>query len=237
MSQRFYSTQPIEGEAVVVDGPEAHHLLHVMRATAGTEVVLFDGHGAEYAARVSQTGRSEVRLDVLLRREVNRESPIALTLGVALPKGDRQRWLVEKATELGVTRLAPLITAHGVAQPETKTLDKLRRAVIEASKQCGRNRLMEIGEAETVEAFLQNTTADERLIAHPDPTSNVRPLLSGDVSTVVAAIGPEGGFSDEELQAAGAAGWTPVSLGPRILRVETAALSLAAIVGLTAWKA
>lgn len=229
MSQRFYSAEPITGESVVLDGAEAHHLLHVMRATVGAEVVLFDGGGAEFAARVTETGRSAVQLEVFARREVNREAAIAVTLGVALPKGDRQRWLVEKATELGVARLVPLVTARGVAQPEAKTLDKLRRAVVEASKQCGRNRLLEIAAAQPVDEFLRGATADVRAVAHPVSESTDWPALLATAKSLAAAIGPEGGFSDDEFALAESAGWTPVSLGPRILRVETAALALAAL--------
>ena len=168
MAARYFSSAPISTSTVTLDGPEAHHLLHVMRAARGDDVVLFDGSGAEFDARITHTGRSDVQLEVVARRDVDRENRIALTLGVALPKGDRQKWLVEKATELGVARLVPLATRRSVAQPERSALDKLRRAVIEASKQCGRNRLMAIEPAASLEAFA--AAAEEpalRLIAHP----------------------------------------------------------------------
>jgi 16S rRNA (uracil1498-N3)-methyltransferase len=232
MSARFFSSAPILSETVTLDGPEAHHLLHVMRAGVGMQVVLFDGSGAEFDARITHTGRSDVQLQVVARREVDRESRIALTLGVALPKGDRQKWLVEKATELGVARLVPLATERGLAQPESSTLEKLRRVVIEASKQCGRNRLMAIEPSISLAAFVAG--ADEsasRLIAHPGGQI-LSGILSANASATIitAAIGPEGGFTDEELNAALAAGWTPIDLGPRILRVETAAIALSALI-------
>ncbi|MDH3719733.1 MAG: RsmE family RNA methyltransferase, partial [Planctomycetota bacterium] len=103
MTQRFYSSLPIDSGHVTLDGPEAHHLLHVMRLGVGAEIVLFDGLGAEFQGRVVDCRRSEVDVEVLARAEIDRELPFKLTLGVALPKGDRQRWLVEKAVELGVT--------------------------------------------------------------------------------------------------------------------------------------
>jgi 16S rRNA (uracil1498-N3)-methyltransferase len=162
---------------------------------------------------------------------VSRELTRPLTLAVALPKGERQKWLVEKATELGATRLVPLITERGVAQPVEAALDRLRRTVIEASKQCGRNRLMEIAAPVSACAlFSQASTADERLIA--DPAG--QPLAAtaiGAGTGILAAIGPEGGFAPAELAAAREAGWQPVSLGPRILRIETAAIALAAWTG------
>ena len=121
-----------------------------MRATPGTQVTLFDGSGDEFAAAVDRVGRSEVELAILSRESINRELPFALTLGVALPKGDRQKWLVEKAVELGVARIVPLRTQRSVAQPVEQALVRLRRAVIEASKQCGRNRLLQIDPPQTM---------------------------------------------------------------------------------------
>ena len=144
MSQRFFVSSPIVGERATLTDAEAHHLIHVMRAIAGDEVTLFDGSGCEFAARIESIGRSEVELTIIERRAVDRELPLRLTLAVALPKGDRQQVLVEKATELGVAGLVPLVTQRGVAQPSDSALNRLRRAAIEAAKQCGRNRLMEI---------------------------------------------------------------------------------------------
>src|SRR5487761_1185914 len=146
MPDRYYVAEPITAEHARLVGEEAHHLLHVMRARAGDELVVFDGSGAEWQGRGSQIDRNAVDVALLARREIDRELSFELTLATALPKGDRQRWLVEKAVELGVRRLTPLVTERGVAQPTDKALTRLRRAVIEASKQCGRNRLMEVSQ-------------------------------------------------------------------------------------------
>jgi 16S rRNA (uracil1498-N3)-methyltransferase len=205
-----------------------------MRAKAGTEITLFDGTGSEFAARVERVGRSEIELTVLERREVSRESAVEITLGVALPKGDRPKWLVEKATELGVGRLVPLLTERGNQRETPSAIEKLRRAVIEASKQCGRNRLMEIAEPLGLSHYLAAAPASHvRLIAHPTSAPTTVP---GTVSEkrcqepFSLAVGPEGGFTDAEVAQAVEHGWTAVELGPRILRVETAALALAAII-------
>ena len=163
MSDRFFSAAPITGDDAVLSGPEAHHLAHVMRAQVGEIVTLFDDSGQEFSARVRTIGKRDIELEVVERRDVNRESPVRLTLAVALPKGDRQRWLVEKAVELGVAELVPLETQRGVAQPSDAALERLRRSVIEASKQCGRNRLMEIGSAQSWRAFY--ATAPRRRFA------------------------------------------------------------------------
>src|SRR3954468_10272635 len=144
MSERFFSPRPITAGGMMLDGPEAHHLLHVMRAAVGDEITLFDGSGAEFRATVETVRRTDAELRIVERNEIDRELPFELVVGVALPKGDRQKWLVEKLTELGVSTLIPLITERSVSQPTGNVLERLRRTVIEAAKQCGRNRLMQI---------------------------------------------------------------------------------------------
>jgi len=230
MSRRYFVDAPISGDSAQLTGPEAHHLLHVMRAKPGDEVVLFDGSGDEFPARIERLGRSEVVLAVLERETVDRELPGQLTLAVALPKGDRQRWLVEKAVELGVSRLVPLETERSVAQPNAKALDRLRRAVIEASKQCGRNRLMEIVPAQPWSEFLATTDSAQRLIAHPTGGISSVDVPFSHTEPIVVAVGPEGGFSDAEVTAAMNHSWQAIVLGQRILRIETAALALAAAI-------
>jgi 16S rRNA (uracil1498-N3)-methyltransferase len=235
MSDRFYSAHPITGEHATLDGQEAHHLLHVMRARAGERVTLFDGSGAEFEAEIAKCGRSEVELQVLARREVDRELRFELVVGVSLPKGDRQKWLVEKLTELGVTELVPLVTERGVAQPTDSALERLERSVIEAAKQCGRNRLLRVAKPQAWCEWLRaesNGVETRRWIAHPDGKQLAATDLGAAVSTRIS-IGPEGGFTDAEVAAATTTGWQSVDLGPQILRVETAAVALAAVVALT----
>jgi 16S rRNA (uracil1498-N3)-methyltransferase len=230
MARRYFSEEPIAGRQAVLAGSEAHHLIHVLRATPGLRVALFDGSGAEFDAEIAVCNRSTVDLKVLQRREIDRELPFVLTLGVALPKGDRQRWIVEKAVELGVTRLVPLITQRS----EKLGSEKLTRYVIEASKQCGRNRLMEIAPAQRWSDWLASRThtapRPSRLwVAHPTG----RGLTASDFDEprpTLLAIGPEGGLTEEEVAAAKAGGWEIVGLGPRILRIETAAIGLVAAI-------
>ena len=157
----------------------------------------------------------------------------SLTLGVALPKGDRQRWLIEKAVELGVTRLVPLLTVRGVAEPNPAALSRLSRYVIEASKQCGRNRLLEIAAPLRFDQYCcqADPVACLLLAAFGPDAVPLAQLASFDAARGVwLAVGPEGGFTDEELAAA--ASWRRVSLGPRVLRVETAAVALVAFLSL-----
>lgn len=235
VADRYFVETPIIGDRAQLTGDEAHHLLHVMRGKVGQPATLFDGSGAEFLARVERLGRNEVELAIVERAMVDRELPLELTLAVALPKGDRQRWLVEKAVELGVARLVPLETARGVAQPIDKAVTRLRRAVIEASKQCGRNRLLEIVAGQTWSEFSSSAgpPGSLRVLADPSGQANVSEVLRRDlkIHSLQAAVGPEGGWTEVELSLARDRGWQVVGLGPRILRVETAALAIASLAG------
>jgi 16S rRNA (uracil1498-N3)-methyltransferase len=239
MSERFYSTTPIIADRATLEGPEAHHMLHVMRAAIRDQVTLFDNSGAEFPAVIENLARATVGLRIVERLEIDRELPFPLTLGVALPKGDRQKWLVEKLTELGVTTLVPLETARGVAQPTDSARERLERFVIEAAKQCGRNRLMRIAKPQAWDHWLSQVQApiaggprppeERRLLAHPSGGHLSNLDLTDSLPTYLA-IGPEGGLTDAEVAAAQSAGWQSVTLGPRILRVETAAVALVSAV-------
>lgn len=229
MNRRFFSETVLQVDrSVELQGQEAQHLGRVLRAKPGDQVVLFDGSGAQFPAEVTEVARNTVCLTPLSREVVDRESPRQVHLAVAMPKGDRQKWLIEKAVELGVARLTPLKTERGVAQPTDSALKRLQRAVIEASKQCGRNRLMQVDEAVDWDHLLEARSGEaNRWIAHPAEAAEE--LQISNTESVCVAVGPEGGFSDEEVQAASEAGWRCCRLGARILRVETAALKLAAL--------
>ena len=174
-------------------------------------------------------GRDRIELTVIGDPLPGRVAPCRLTLATAVPKGDRFDWLVEKATELGVARLVPLVTARSVVDPREAKLDRLRRGVVEASKQCGRNLLMELDRPTPWETLLRQPADGPRLVAHPGGLSLSawpRPRLHGHV---VLAVGPEGGFTATEIEDARAAGWHVIDLGATLLRIETAGLAGSAI--------
>ena len=278
MADRFFVPELDPAGPIRMTGEEAHHLAHVRRIGRGARVSLFDGSGAEWDAVVEQVGKRDVTLSVAGRQLVDRELPFTLTLACAPPKGDRLRWLVEKATELGVTRFVPLRTDRTEQRVRGVKAEKMRRWVIEACKQCGRNVLMELSDPVPWPKFVESLPpALLRFLAHPleqnsgPHTSLTRkrgefgsvdemtqaplqeslpwnrgaggpPAVSSIdkaggppaprlTSGVVIAVGPEGGFTDVEVELARQRGWSIVDLGPRALRIETAALALVA--GLT----
>ena len=224
MSDRFFFDGPLGRGDLTLEGPEAHHLAAVRRFAAGDAVTLFNGDGHEYPAEIIEVGKKRVSIRVTAVLTPDRELGLGLHVASALPKGDRGDFLIEKLTELGATDFTPLLTERGVVKADEAKAEKLRRAVIEASKQCGRNVLMRV-HAPARWADWCPRQAGRRLIAHPGGAA--RDLAPG--TDVTVAIGPEGGFTEAEVELALASGWERLSLGPRVLRVETAALAAAVL--------
>jgi len=223
MPDRFYFDGPLTPE-LELDPTESHHLSRVLRKQAGDHVEVFNGQGDWATATVEHVSKKAV----LLRLDEIHSDPLPakqLTLAVASPKGDRFRWLVEMATELGVQRLIPLSTERSVVSPGHVKLDKLRQTVIAACKQCGRNHLLEITPVHTLQELLQQ--ADSNFIYGDMGAGSPLPATW---HSLTAIIGPEGGLTDEEVDQIKSAGGQPMSVSPHILRVETAGIALAAVV-------
>jgi 16S rRNA (uracil1498-N3)-methyltransferase len=222
MADRFYTPDALRPGDYQLTGPEAHHLAAVRRVGVGDRVTLFNGDGFEYPAEVLGVAKKAVALLVGDPVPANRERGHPFWVASALPKGDRLDFLIEKLTELGVTRFVPLVTDRSVVRPKADAVEKYERMVVEASKQCGRAVLMAIDPPTAWEAFARRTDLPAtRLILHPSG-----PVAWAATGPTVVAVGPEGGFTAKE---AATPGWTPASLGPTILRVETAAVAAAAV--------
>jgi 16S rRNA (uracil1498-N3)-methyltransferase len=211
--------------ALEIRGGEARHLVRVRRVGIGGVVEVFDGLGFARRAEVIDVTGDRVALRLVGPPLPDRAPALDLTLATAVPKGDRFDWLVEKAVELGVAALVPVLTERSVVDPRAAKLDRLRRAVVEAAKQCGRNRLMTLAEPTSWADLLGDADPDAlRLVAHPAGSPfPCWPRPRRAVSAVVA-VGPEGGFTDDEVATAQRGGWVMVALGPTLLRVETAGL-------------
>lgn len=220
----------------MLDADEAHHLRRVLRLRPGMTVCVFDGLGNEYVCQVEGFDRSRAQLKIVERTQPAVESPLSITLAQGLAKGEKLDLIIQKATELGVRRLVPLITAHtassGIRTVSPERLERWKRIALEATKQSGRTRLTEIAEpvqwgrflaALPQPALLFSQRGGCRLSDLPSPWRNGRP-------SVCLLIGPEGGWQESEIEAARAAGAVAVSLGPRILRTETAAIVAVSLV-------
>ena len=210
-------------------------MLGVVRIRIGEKVLLMDGAGVLAEARLEEARRGEAVLEVLSREIVSVEPARRLTLACAVPRGARMDALVEKCGELGVARLMPMVAARSVVDAMRRQENHLlrwRRIAIETAKQCGRTKLTEMTAVLSFEDALRTAEPGAaRMIASLEPDTVALADFAaglGKEQPIQAFIGPEGDFAPEELQAAREAGCVPVSLGPRILRVETAAIALAA---------
>lgn len=230
MLPRFWMEPPLAPGTRELPESEAHHLRHVLRLTTGSALEVFDGAGAVGRAEVVSLDKRAIRVRV---DEVTTDPPLPphVTWAVALPKGERVDWLVEKGTELGVARLVPLRTTRSTVDPRAGKLDRLRQLVIAACKQSRRNTVMEIDPVQDWSAYAVQAESDGlKLMADPTgtPWAEWRSMIATS-ERVTVAIGPEGGWSPEELTAGIAAGWRVISLGGPILRIETAAVAVAAL--------
>lgn len=224
---RAYLPSSAWTETPFLEGDEARHLSQVLRIQPGAVVTVFDGLGNHAQARVLSV--SKQRVDLML--ELAESAPTSLpdiTLVQAIPKGKNMDWIVQKAVELGVSRIQPLVTRHTIVSPGGDKAEKWRRTALEACKQCGQFTIPIIEEPLPFAEWLANRpSADLKIIASlADNPRNFRETLRllPDLESITLAIGPEGDFSSEEMTAALTAGFIPVTLGDLVLRVETATM-------------
>ncbi len=237
LADRFFIDSPFEGSEIELSGDQAHHVANVMRAKVGDALTLFDASGNEHQTEITAKSKKSVTVKKVSSSRPERKLQRSITIVAALPKGDRQKFLIEKLVELGVQRLIPLNTARSVAQVNEKVLGRLKKQVIEATKQCRRSYLMEVLPAASVAEAIAMPAKDATtsfFVAHPYNEANLASVKDrlDESESIGWLIGPEGGFSDAEFALMTDAGWSPVSFGEIILRVETAALTAAAISGL-----
>jgi 16S rRNA (uracil1498-N3)-methyltransferase len=216
---------------IELGGDQAHHAIHVMRLRAGDALELFDGQGNLYVASIVELSKRKLRLSIQSSSfEPRRDHQVMIA--TALPKGDRQKFLVEKLVELGVDCLLPLKAERSVATANANVIERMEKQIIEASKQCGRRYLMQIQPEVNIESLIKSFDSESnRLLADPYANQSLLDLNQSKQSLLhrqtVMAIGPEGGFSDSETSQFVTAAWQPVKLSNHILRIETAAISAA----------
>lgn len=228
---RFHCSLPLfVGTEIRLPGAVAHHARKVLRLEIGDRVTLFDGEGGEYEGAISRYEKEAVIATISNRDPIERESPLNVTLAQAVLNAEKMDSVVQKAVELGVTRIQPLISTRGVvrldSQRASRRVDHWRNIAIAACEQCGRNRIPEVAPLTAIPdwlARLQRDGADsERLLLSPRAELRLCDL-SKPRHEIVVMIGPEGGFSAEEELAAQSVGFKFLALGPRVLRTETAA--------------
>ena len=230
MSRRFHDRQPFSANVITDLGADAsHHIGRVLRMRVGDEIVVFNGDGGEWSARIDAISKKAVSVLPLQFHEIDRCPAIQVTCLLPPIKGERMDYALQKATELGAARFQLLQTEHGDVRLSGERLEKKlghwQRVVISACEQCGMNRVPEVLPPISFAEAIANTDASLKLIGQPGA-----PALSAerlhDIDSIALLTGPEGGFSDDELEQARAAGFQGFSLGERVLRAETAPVAV-----------
>jgi 16S rRNA (uracil1498-N3)-methyltransferase len=240
MIPRFYIDEPLRADAPMALPAGAARHAQVLRLQPGDAITLFDGSGSEWDARITQIARSAVHVQIGPRREVERELPLHVTLALGVPANERMDALVEKATELGVAAIQPLMCERSVlrlaGERAQKKVAHWQAVAIAACEQSGRTRVPQVAPVLPLETWLPSVapSASTRWLLSLRDASRIGASRGNVMASVIALSGPEGGLTVDEEDAARAAGFTPISLGPRVLRADTAPLALLAHLGLSA---
>ena len=223
----FVDTDLCSGESLELPQTSARHASQVLRLRRGDPIRLFNGRGGEFSAEITNSSKKHLTVHIGEHHVIERESLLPLVLGQGISRGERMDYTIQKGVELGVQRIVPIVTERSMVKLDAERAVK-RRAhwydmVLGACEQCGRNRISELGEVTPLQTWLAETQPATRLLLRGDAATPLAEIAIADV--VVLLAGPEGGLANAECAAAEAAGYQSVSLGPRILRTETAALA------------
>ena len=230
---RLYHSSTINPEQdIVLDKKTSHHLIRVLRTKKGAEVTIFNGDGYEYTAEVLDENTKSCPLHIKSKIKMDNESPLRITLIQGISRGDRMDSCIQKSVELGVHRIIPVLCQKtGTSlkgERAEKKLNHWQQVIISACEQSGRCFIPEIKPVIDFTQVVQNTLSDHKIILAPDAENTLNNISSPKNNTCIL-IGPEGGFTDEEIQLASDNNFIPISLGPRILRTETAGPACIAI--------
>jgi 16S rRNA (uracil1498-N3)-methyltransferase len=210
----------------------AHHLSKVLRMQVGRELIVFNGLGGEYVAVIENISKKNVSVKIVNFTAENRQSPLQLELAIGVSRGERMDWVLQKATELGVTKITPLITARTEVKLKGERADKKnqhwQQTIISACEQCQRNLLPELAEPTLLDDWLSTCHADLKFVLHHRDNQGLAQAKTA--ASVALLIGPEGGLSESEITQARAQAFLPLTLGPRVLRTETAPVAAISLV-------
>ncbi len=234
---RFYVPLHTGLKNIWIDSPESHHIVHVKRLKIGDSIIVFNGIGDEFDAEIREIKDSRVKVEIIQQRTISKENRVEIDIAFAIPKGKRSHFLIQKCAELGVNRLIPTHYERSVVKLKddcSAKIDKWQKIAIESSKQCGRNTVTEIGEVIGFGNLLKASDHyDLHLFACNQADSNsLKNVLQEHpkANKIIICIGPEGGFVLNEMEMAKRAGCKFINLGQQILRVETAAITVSAII-------
>jgi 16S rRNA (uracil1498-N3)-methyltransferase len=225
----FQSGKLTPHSSFTLDEAGSHHLARVLRVKIGDEIILFNGEGGEYPAVISEIDKKRVHVAIKDFNPRDTESALNLYLAQGISRGEKMDFTIQKAVELGVKKIFPLLTERcNVKLDEErreKRLQHWRSIVISACEQSGRNKIPELVAPQTLHEFIKNSSADFKFVLAPDAEKKLSLHTFNKNASVILLIGPEGGLSNQEIKQAEQAGFHGLNLGPRILRTETAAIA------------
>lgn len=228
----FTEQNLLSGEQIELEESASHHLSKVLRMQAGRELILFNGAGGEFAATIHEVSKKYVAVSIGEHTVHNRESPLELELAIGISRGERFEWVLQKATELGVTKITPLITERTEVKTggdrQEKMQDRWQQILISACEQSQRNLLPKLSAPIQFSDWLPSVNSDLRFVLH-HRDSKMLPAEQKPQS-VTLLIGPEGGLSESEIEQALAKSFNALTLGPRVLRTETAPVAAISLV-------
>ncbi len=233
---RFYVPFHAGLKNLWIDSSESHHIIHVKRLKIGDNIVVFNGTGDEFEAEIEDIEDNRVNVRINQQRTISKENIVGIDIAFAIPKGKRSHLLIQKCAELGVHKLIPVNYARSVVKLKddcSLKIEKWQKIAIEASKQCGRNTITEIGEVVDFDNILNTINSYELPLfaCNQSDSDNLKNTLQEHTkpNNILSFIGPEGGFTSNEIEMAKRVGCKFVSLGSQILRIETAAIAVSAI--------
>jgi 16S rRNA (uracil1498-N3)-methyltransferase len=230
---RIYVDQLIELNGVCqLNESASHYVSKVLRMSLGRELIVFNGQGGEYLAEISKLDKKSVEISIKTFSSENRESDLSIELAIGISRGERMDWVLQKATELGVTSITPLLTERTEVKVsgdrQDKKMQHWQQIIISSCEQCQRNVLPRINEPQLINNWLGSVSADKKFVLHHRHDQPLQSLQKP--QSICLLIGPEGGLSDSEIQLAEKNGFQSLRLGPRVLRTETAPIAAISLV-------
>lgn len=229
---RFF-TDAVSGDYTVLDGENGRHASRALRMRVGEAVTLCDGCGTDYSGEIERISGDEVTVHIISRQKNESESTVRITLYAGMPKADKLDLIVQKATELGAVCIAPVMTARCVSKPDAKSAEKkrerLKRIALEAAKQSGRGIVPDVCLPESFKSAVENAKG-AKILFYEGGGRDIAACIPPRAEEIAVFIGPEGGFDADEVEFARAHGAETATLGPRILRTETAPLAAISII-------
>jgi len=234
---RFYHSKAITiNESIVMDDFSAHHALKVMRLKSDDKLILFNGDGSDYEGQVININKRKVEVLINSKKNINNESDLKVTLLQAITSNEKMDWIIQKTTELGINEIQPILCDRSIVKIKNDKIEKRllhwHQVSIAACEQCGRAKIPKINKPENITKYLEKistTNNSLKIILSPTATKSLDEINCNSDKNIKVLIGPEGDFTKQELELAIKKDFLPVKIGPRILRTETAPISILSI--------